>query len=69
MDSATGDVSDTGFPVLKSLGDIFSRGAEGLYKLALLSVNEDVLISVLHSLFLFGESAYKDGPGELFAIR
>ena len=68
-DSATGDASDTVFPVLKALGDLVLRGAEGLNKIALLAVNKDGLISVLHSLFLVGESTYKDGPGELFSIR
>ena len=42
-DSATGSVSDTGLLVLKVLGALVSRGAEGLDKLALLSVNEDGL--------------------------
>ena len=68
-DSATGAVSDTGYPLLEALGALVLRGAEGLERLALLAVNEDGLISVLHSLFLIGESAYKDGTGELFAIR
>ena len=68
-DSATGDASDTVFPVLKALGDLVLRGAEGLNKIALLAVNKDGLIYVLHSLFLVGESTYKDGPGELFSIR
>ena len=52
--SATGAISDTGFPVLKSLGTLVSRGAKGLKKLSLLVVNKDGLISVLHSLFLVG---------------
>ena len=30
---------------------------------------KDGLVSVLYSLFLVGESAYKDGTGELFSIR
>ena len=68
-DSATGVITDTGLPVLKALGALVSRVAEGLDKLALLAFNEDSLISVLHSLFQVGESAYKDGPGELFSIR
>ena len=68
MDYATGAVSDTGFPVLEALGILVSRGAEGLDKLFLIAVNEDDLISVLHSLFQVGESDYEDGTGELFAI-
>ena len=68
-DSVMGAVSDTDFPVLKALGYLVSRGVEGLDKLALLAVNKDGLVFVLHSLFLVGESACKDGPGELFAIR
>ena len=63
-----GAVSDTGFPLLKSLGALVSRGTVGLDKLSLLAVIKDGLVSVLHSLFLVGESAYKNGPGELFAI-
>ena len=39
MGSATGAVRNTGFPVLEALGDLFSRRAEGLDKLALLAVN------------------------------
>ena len=53
-DSATGVVSDTGVPLLKSLGAFVSRSPEGLDKLALLAVNEDGLVSVLHSIFLVG---------------
>ena len=68
-DSTTGAVSNTVFPVLEALGALVSRGAEGLNKLALLAINRDGLVSVLHSLVLVGGSAYKDGPGELFAIR
>ena len=68
-DSATGAVSDTGFPVLEALGDLISRGAEEFNRLALLAVKKDGLVSVLHSLFLVGESAYKEGPGKLFSIR
>ena len=51
------------------LGSLVSRGSEGLDKLYLLAVNEDGLVSVLHSFFQFGESAYEDRPGKLFAIR
>ena len=68
-ESATGAVSDTDLPVLEALGALVSRGAEGLDKISLLAVNEDGLVSVLHSLFLVGESAYKDGPRKLSAIR
>ena len=68
-DSATGAVSDTGFLVIKALGALVLRGDEGLDKLTLLALNEDGLVSVLRSLFQVGESAYEDGPGELFAIR
>ena len=57
-DSATGAVSNTGFPVLEALGDLVSRGTVGLDKLALLAVNEDDLFSVLHSLFQVCESGY-----------
>ena len=64
-----GAVSDTGFPLLKALGALVSRGTEGIDKLSLLAVIKDGLVSVLHSLFLVGESAYKEGPGELFSIR
>ena len=53
-DSTTGAVSDTGFPVLEALGDLVSRGAEGLNNIALLAINEYGLVSVLHSLFLVG---------------
>ena len=67
-DSATGAVSDTGFPVLEALGALVSRGVESINRLALLDVNKDVLISVLHSLLLVGESAYEDRSGELFSI-
>ena len=67
-DSTTGAVSDTGFRVLEALGDLASRGAEGLDNIALLTINEYVLVSVLRSLFLFGESAYENRPGDLFAI-
>ena len=63
-----GAVSDMGFPVLEALGAFVSRGAEGLNKLALRAVNEDGLVSVLHSLFQVGYRAYKDGTGEIFAI-
>ena len=45
------------------------RGAEGLDKLSLISINKEGLVSVLHALFQVGESAYKDSPGEIFAIR
>ena len=68
-DSATGAVNDTGFSVLEALGALISRGAEGLDKLALLDVKKYGLFSVLHSLFLVGESAYEDRPCELFAIQ
>ena len=69
IDSAMVAVSDTGFPVLEDLGALVSRGAEVLDTLALLSVNEDGLVSVLHSIFQVGESAYEDRTGELFTIR
>ena len=65
----TGAVSDTGFPLLEALGALVLRGAEGLDKLALLTVNKYGLVFVMHSLFLVGYSVYKDGPGYLFAIR
>ena len=68
-DSATGAVSNMGFLVLEALEALVSRGAEVLDKLALLAVNEDGLVSVLHYLFLVGESAYKDRTGEIFFIR
>ena len=64
-----GAVSDTGFPLLKALGALVSRGTEGLDKLSLLAVIKDGLVSVLHSLFLVGESAYKDRPGNLLAVQ
>ena len=64
-----GAVSDTGFPLLKSLGALVSRGTVGLDKLSLLAVIKDGLVSVLHSLFLVGESAYKYGPGNLLAVQ
>ena len=69
IDYTPGAIRDTGFPVLKDLGALVSRGAEGVDKIALLAVNEDGLVSVLHSLFQFGDSSYKDGPVELFAHR
>ena len=53
-DSATGAVINTGFPVFKALADLISRGDEGLDNLALLAVNADPLVSVLHSLFHVG---------------
>ena len=56
-DAATGSIIDMGFPVLEDLGDLVSRGVEGLDNIALLSVNKNNLVSVLHSLFLVGESA------------
>ena len=68
-DYGTGAVTDTVFLVLKSLGDFVLRGAEGINKLALLVVNKYGLVSVLHSLFQIGESAYEDGPVKLFALR
>ena len=55
-DSATGAVSDTGFPVLEDLGAIVSRGAGGLDKLSVLAFNKGGHIYVLHSLFQVGES-------------
>ena len=45
------------------------RGAQGIDNLALLAANKYGLVSILHSLFQVGESAYKDGPSELFALR
>ena len=69
-ESTTGAVSDTGFPVLKALGTLVSRGSEGLNKPPPLIVfNKDGLVSVLKSLFQVGESAYKDVTGEFFAIH
>ena len=68
-DSVTGAVSNTSVLVLGALGTLGSMGAEGLDKLALVNVKEDGLVSILHYLFLVGESAYKDGRGELIAIR
>ena len=53
-DSTTGAVSDTGFPVLEALGYLVSRGAEGLNNIALLTINEYSLGSVLRSLFIVG---------------
>ena len=67
--STTGAVSDTGFPVLESLGALVLRGAEGLDKLALLAGNEEGLVSVLHSLFLVRKISYEDGPGKFIAIH
>ena len=69
IESTAGDVSNTRFSVIKALGDLVLRGTEGLNKLALLAANEDGLVSVLHYFFQVGESAYKDGPVELFAIH
>ena len=68
-DSATGSVSDTGFLVLEALGALVSRGAEGLEKLALLTINYDGLVYVMQSLFQDGESAYEDRPGKIFVIQ
>ena len=62
-DSATGAVRNMGFPVLKALGDLVSRGVGGLCKIALIAIKGDGLISILHSLLLVGERAYEDGPG------
>ena len=45
------------------------RGAERLDKLTSLAVNEDDLVSALHSLFMVGGSFYENRPGKLFAIR
>ena len=45
------------------------RSTEGLNKLALLASNKYGLVSVLHYLFLVGESAYKDRTSEIFFIR
>ena len=67
-DSTTRAVSDTGFPVLEALVDLVSRGAEDLDNIALLTINKYGLVSVLLSLFLIEESAYENGPGELFTI-
>ena len=69
MDYTTRAISNTVFPVLKSLVTIVLMGVEGLDKLSLLAVNEDSLVSVLRSCFRVGRSTYKDGPGKLFAIR
>ena len=68
-DSATGPLSNTGLPVLKALRALVLRGAEGLVNINLLAVNKDGLVSVLHEIFLVGESAYENGPGDLFAIQ
>ena len=67
-DSATGAVINTGFPVLEALGYFVSRSAEGLVKLTLIAGNIEGLVSILHSLFLVGGSAYEDGTGDIFAI-
>ena len=55
-DSMTGSIRGMGFPVLKALGALVSRGTEGLDKLALLAINKDGLVSVLNSLLQVGES-------------
>ena len=68
-DSVTRAVSNTGFLVIEALGALVLRGAEGLDKIALLAVNKEGLVSFLHSIILVGDSAYEDGPGELFVIR
>ena len=69
IDYTPGAIRDTGFPVLKDLGALVSRGAEGVDKIALLAVNKDGLVSVLQPLFLVGESTYKDEHGKIFSIR
>ena len=61
-----GGISDTGLPVLEALGALVSSSVEGLYKLALLPINEDGLVFVLNSLFLFGGGApTRTGLGSL----
>ena len=49
-----GAVINTGFPVLKALAYLILRGDEGLDNFALLAVDADALVSVLHSLFHVG---------------
>ena len=57
------------FLVIEAVGDLVLRGAEGLDKIALVFVNKDILVSILHPLFQVGDSTYEDGPGELLTIR
>ena len=51
------------------MGTIVARGAKSVDKLSLIVVNEEILVSVLYPIFQVGESAYKEGPGKIFAIR
>ena len=48
MESATGAISNMSFLVIEAVGALVLRGAEGLDNLALLVVNKDGLVSVLH---------------------
>ena len=58
-----------GFPVLDTLTNLFLRKVEGVDKLSFLAINGAGEVSVLHSLFCFGESAGDFTAGDLFAIR
>ena len=68
-DLTMGGISDTGLPVLEALGALVSSSVEGLYKLALLPINEDGLVFVLNSLFLFGGGRLRGQGRDLFAIQ
>ena len=68
-DPSTGAVAAVGFLVLDTLRNLVLWKVEGVDKLSFLAVNGAGEVSVLHSLFCFGESAGDFTAGDLFAIR
>ena len=69
VDLDVGDLAKTSRATFKLLRSLVWRHPEGLYRLALLSINGERMVVVLHSIFYMEASEYEDGPGDLWAVK
>ena len=68
-DLDVGSLKETGRALFKLLRSIYGRQLYGLDHPALLTINGDRIVFVLHSLFYLAASEYEDRPGNLWAAK
>ena len=57
---------ETGRTTFELLRSLAKRRLEGLNRLALMKINNEGLVAVLHSMLCVAASAYEDGPYDLW---
>ena len=62
-------LADTGRAPFKLLRSLADRRLEGLDLLALLTIDGDGLVTVLHLLFCIAASDYENGTGNLWDVK